>query len=86
MPGGWKAILALLRIAPRTAADLKDVSNIVEALEAEGLIRRDGEWWVATDQGEKDARRANRQTTPTSWAGSTRMTPEARAYRGKGWA
>ena len=23
---------------------------------------------------------------PISWAGSTRMTPEARAYRGKGWA
>jgi hypothetical protein len=30
--------------------------------------------------------RASQQATPTSWAGSTRMTPEARAYRGKGWA
>jgi hypothetical protein len=30
--------------------------------------------------------RASQQSTPTSWAGSTRMTPEARAYRGKGWA
>ena len=52
--------------------------------------RPDGQLQLFERAGQKPMlarlRPAQRSTTPMSWAGSTRTTPEARAYRGKGWA
>jgi hypothetical protein len=37
-----------VQIAPRQTADLASVLNFLEALEAAGLVYRDGEWWMAS--------------------------------------
>jgi hypothetical protein len=51
LPRGWRAILKLLVVAPREQGDVKGALDILRALEADGLARQDGAWWLVTDKG-----------------------------------